>query len=218
MSNVEPPAIARPVIRTIVVPASLYSSMISNGLHLMDLTVYDKLRKAASLEDVAVFAALNDSLVVGGQRLATANLENIMTLGSGNAQEMYAVLGLMSKTEEILKLAINSIEPHADPFEEMLRLRTAPGISVPVKDSSLKNTIGGPLAPSVDLPYQLKTSGSNVFIVVGPGFNKYVGAPLSMDGPKAFVRDFLEVCTELFSSVEVARHPLFKSFLYTLAD
>lgn len=218
MSNIEPPTIARPVIRTIVVPSFIYSAMADAGMQLMDLTVYDKLRRIASLEDVAVFAAINDTLSVTGQRMSTSPLKDVIDVGAGNRQEMSAVLDVMSKTKEITDLAVNAIEVYADPFEEHLRLKTMPGVATPVKDASLKNNVGGTLTPVNDLPYQLKTSGSNVFIVVGPGFNKYVGAPLSSDNPKAFVRDFLEVCSELYSAVEVARHPLFKSFLYTLVD
>lgn len=216
MSN-EPPAIARPAIRTIVVPSALYDACIRANLHLMDLTVFDKLRKIASLEDIAVFAALNDKLRVGGERIASSNLADIVTLGSGNAIEMRAVFEKMAKTNEIEERAISSIDDLPDPFSEMLRLRVNPAAAKAVPDKSMKNTLGGPLAPNEDLPYQLKTSGSNVFIVVGEGFNKYIGASIKKEESKTFVRDFLKLCTGLFSPSEVARHPLFKSFLYSLA-
>lgn len=218
LSVIDPPAIARPVINTIVVPSSLYNAMVRSGLHLMDLTIYSKLRKIASLEEIAVYAALNETLSVGGQRLSTASLSSIISRGDGNQVEMDAVFSRMANTDEIRKLAINSIEVYADPFEQMLKLKVNPSAAVTVQDTSLKNTLGSPLTASADLPYQLKTSGSNVFIVVGSGFNKYVGAPLSTEGPKQFVRSFLELCTDMFSASEVARHPLFKSFLYTLAE
>lgn len=218
MSSNESPAIAYPAIRTIVVPSMIYEACIRANLHLMDLTVFDKLRKIASLEDIAVFAALNDKLHVGGERIASSNLADIVTLGSGNAIEMQAVFDKMAKTKEIENRAMNSIDELADPFSEMLRLKVNPAVTKAVPDKSMKNTLGSPLTPNEDLPYQLKTSGSNVFIVVGNGFNKYIGAPIVKEESKTFVRDFLKLCTGLFSPSEVARHPLFKSFLYSLAN
>lgn len=217
MSHFEPPAIARPKIRTIVVPSSLYAAMVRANLNLMDLTVFGKLRKIASLEQIAVYAALNDTTVIAGSKLATSSLREILSLGDGSGAEMDGVLDRMMHTQEIRELAKSALEDLPPAFASQLALKLNPGAAKPVKDTSMKNTLGGPLAADGDLPYQLKTSGSNVFVVVGPGFDKYVGATQDKKESRAFVRDFLELCDELFSSGEVARHPLFKTFLYSLA-
>lgn len=217
MINPEAPAKAPVVIRSIVVPAALYHAATVANLNLMDLTVFGKLRKIASLEDIAGYAALNDLLMVNNTKVATSNLVDVVTLGEGNAAEFQAVFGYMKNSEEIFRLAVSYIEPVSDPFKDMLALGQNRALAVPVPNRSMRNTLGAVLTDEQDSTYQLKTSGSNVFVVTGNGFNKYVGASSESGCPDSFVKAFLQHCSGLYSPPEVARHPLFKTFLHSLA-
>lgn len=217
MSQIEAPAIATAVIRTIVVPASLYHAVTRANMSLMDLLVFGKLRKVASIEDVATFAALNDNLFINGHSISTCKLKDAVSLGDGNRAEFAAIFGAMASNPEITKLALQAIEEVADPFSYMLAMQVAPGAAVTVPDRSLANTQGTSLTRAADSTYQLKTSGSNVFVVVGNGFSKYVGATRNKEASDLFIREFLKLCTRLYSPQQVARHPLFKTFLHSLA-
>lgn len=183
----------------------------------MDLTVFGKLRKIASLEGIATFAALNDNLYIAGVPISNSKLSNIVSLGDGSKVEYSSVFGRMANTEEIIKLAISSIEPVENAFASMLSIQTNNGNAVTVDNGSLKNTLGTNLAADKDSVYQLKTSGSNVFVVAGNGFSKYVGAQRNKDLSNEFVSDFFKLCTRQFNPPEVARHPLFKTFLHSLS-
>lgn len=217
MSQIEPPALAQPIIRSVVVQASLYHAATRANMSLMDLLVFDKLRKIASIEDAAVFSALNDNLFIGSSPISTCKLKDVASIGGGNPIEFNAVFGNMASNSEIVKLALNSIEPTGDPFASMLALQVSPGSAVPVPDRTMANTQGSSLPPVQDSTYQLKTSGSNVFVVVGNGFSKYVGATRNKEASDIFIRDFLKLCTRLYSPQQVARHPLFKTFLHSFA-
>lgn len=186
-------------------------------MSLMDLLVFDKLRKVASIEDVATFAAINDTLFIGSNPISTCKLKDAVSLGSGNPVEFRAIFGAMASYPEIQKLAMSAIDTVADPFASMLALQVAPGSAVTVPDRTLANTQGSSLRREQDSTYQLKTSGSNVFVVVGGGFNKYVGATRNKEASDIFIREFLKLCTRLYSPQQVARHPLFKTFLHSLA-
>lgn len=212
MSNIEPSAKAVPVIRTIVVPANIYHAAMRANLHLMDLTVFGKLRSIASLEDIAVYAALNDCLFINGTRIATSSLSDTVSIGDGNETEFVYVFGQMAKTEEIIKLTESIVGQAYDPFPV-----NQPSVKA-VDDRSLRNTLGENLTIHQDSTYQLKTSGSNVFVVVDHGFDKYIGPDSSKVESDKFIRNFLKHCSELYRSYEVARHPLFKTFLHSLAD
>lgn len=208
-------AVARPVIRSVVVPYSLYSAISAANMSMMDLFVFDRLRKIASLEDVAVFAYLNQSLTINDRPIGCQDLKKTVILGSGSKAEFDGVFGKMMHTDEIKQLAKSLIAEKAFPMSNLLAVKPPAGAAVALsaKQSRLQQKptwIGG------DLAYQLKTSGSNVFVVVGCGFSKYVGASRS-DEAIEFVRDFLQSCTGLFSPSEVARHPLFKFFLLSTA-
>lgn len=217
MSHIEAPAEAKPIIRSFVVQASLYNALTRANMSLMDLLVFGKLRQVASIEDVATFAALNDNLFVGSNPISNCKLIDAVSLGDGNRSEYSAIFGAMAKNAEIVKLAHQAIDEVADPFGQMLALQVSPGTAVTVPDRSLANTMGSSLAAPVDSTYQLKTSGSNVFVVVGNGFNKYVGATRNKEVSDNFIREFLKLCTRLYSPQQVARHPLFKTFLHSLA-
>lgn len=217
MSHTEPPAKATPVIQTIVVPDKIYHAAIRANLNLMDLTVFGKLRQIASFEDIALFAALNDTLAIGSSFIATNILKNVVSLGDGNETEFNAVFDRMAKTEEIMRLAQSSIEPVNDTFGQMLAMQNNFGDAVTVDSKSLRNTLGSPLDQNEDSTYQLKTSGSNVFVVVSNGFNKYVGAQRNKEASNLFIKSFLTLCARQFNPPEVARHPLFKPFLHSIA-
>jgi hypothetical protein len=212
-SNINRPKL---MIRSIVVPANIYAAATRANSHLMDLTVFGKLRSFCSLEDIAVYCALNNHLTVNGTPIASSQMKNIMTIGDGNQAEFNGIINNMSKTEEIKKLAMAGIESFAAPMSSMLALASNSGTAEVVKDTSVKNTLTNIKPVNQVLPYQLKTSGSNVFVVVGTGFDKYVGARSERTLTKTFVQDFLKLCDGLYSPSEVARHPLFKSFLIHL--
>lgn len=218
MSNIEPPAIARPTIRTVVVPSAIQAAASRANLSLMDLLVFGKLRQVASLEDIAVFACLNDWLAVGGCRVATGTLREAMSLGDGSAAEFSAVFDRMVTSDAMKKLAQEAVADYADPFAQLLSLKQNKAVAETVPNAHQATLSRSARDLKGDLPYQLKTSGSNVFVAVGPGFHKYVGVSQVKEESASFVRSFLELCTDLFSSSEVARHPLFKSFLHSLAD
>lgn len=217
MKYAEPPAIAKPKIRSIVVPSDIYEAVTSSGGSLMDLTVFGKLRKYASLEQIAAYVYLNDNLVVNGCRVSTDALRDVVTLGDGSNAEMSAVFHSMAKSDEIIKQAQLGLQEFSNEFSNLLAQRHGYGTARTVSDTSMKNTLGSALTASNDLPYQLKTSGSNVFVVVGSGFDKYVGTAHDKKDAEKFIRAFLESCNGLFSPSEIARHPLFKTFLLSLA-
>lgn len=204
------------MIRTIVVPATIYAAATRANSHLMDLTIFGKLRNFCSLEDIAVYCALNNHLTINGTPISTSQMKDIMTIGDGNQAEYNGIINNMSKTDEIRKLAMASIESFAAPMSSMLALTSSAGTATVVSDTSVKNTLTNITPVNQVLPYQLKTSGSNVFVVVGTGFDKYVGARSERSLTKNFVQDFLKLCDGLYSPSEVARHPLFKSFLIHL--
>lgn len=204
------------MIRTIVVPATIYAAATRANSHLMDLTIFGKLRNFCSLEDIAVYCALNNHLTINGTPISTSQMKDIMTIGDGNQAEYNGIINNMSKTDEIKKLAMASIESFAAPMSSMLALTSSAGTATVVSDTSVKNTLTNITPVNQVLPYQLKTSGSNVFVVVGTGFDKYVGARSERSLTKTFVQDFLKLCDGLYSPSEVARHPLFKSFLIHL--
>lgn len=208
---------ALPVIRSIVVPSELYHAAQRANFSLMDLTVFCKLRQITSLEDIAVFAVLNQWLCVGHTQVATSPLQAIMNHDGANSAEWNSVFGYMTQSEEIFKLAQASIEPVGGSFAELLELKLSEGVARPVPNKSLANTMGTITAPDEYSTYQLKTSGSNVFVVVGPGFSKYVGAHCKNEHSSDFIRAFLLHCGGLYGPTEVARHPLFKTFLHSLA-
>ncbi len=213
MSNDFTPAIARPIIRTVVVPDNIYSASKRSNSHLMDLLIFGKLRKFCSLEDIAVYCAINDHLKIDGVPIASAEMKQIMEIGDGNEAEYDGILNKMSLTDEIKKLSLSIIESYTGAVGSALALSKQSGIATVTPDRSVINTISNGNHGSDLLPYQLKTSGSNVFVVVGTGFDKYVGAHSDKNLSKTFIRDFLELCDGLYSPSEVARHPLFKSFL-----
>lgn len=217
MTFIEPPAIAKPVISSIVVPRYLFEAAERTGVSLMGMTVFSELRKFASLEDIAILVALNSALAIDAQSIATRPMSAAMTLGSGHPAEMDMVVNRMATSKEIIERAIDTI---AAPSPAMMELITKQlqGVSTrDLHDNTMTSTANRAEANSGYLPYQLKTSGSNVFVVVDGGFNKYVGPSVGKEEPLIFVRDFLKLCTDMFSAPEVARHPLFKTFLYTLA-
>lgn len=203
-------------IRSIVVPANVYAASVRANSHLMDLTIFGKLRAFCSLEDIAVYCSLNNHLTVNGTPISSSVMKDIMTIGDGNQAEYNGIINNMSKTDEIKKLAFSSIESFARPLSSMLALTPDTGAATVVSDTSVKSTLTNISPVNQVLPYQLKTSGSNVFVVVGTGFDKYVGANSDKKLTKNFVQDFLKLCDGLYSPSEVARHPLFKSFLIHL--
>lgn len=217
MSQVDLHALARPIVRTLVVPAAIYNAASRANLNLMDLTVFGKLRKVASLEDIAVYVALNNSVRVGGQRISTHNLEHVLSLGDGIQAEMDVVVHQLCKNAEVLKLSQSVIQEAAGSFSDTMSIRTSLGAAVQVESSSIKNTLSADKLKREDSTYQLKTSGSNVFVVVSSGFSKYLGAQRGNEEADKFIRDFLTHCSGMFSASEVARHPLFKTFLHSFA-
>lgn len=216
MSHTRTPAIARPMVRSVVVPANIYTAAMRANSHLMDLLIFSKLRQFCSLEDIAVYCALNDHLAIDATPIASVKMKQIMELGGGNETEYTGILNMMSTSQEIKRLAMACIDNYAGPMSSMLALGKSQGTAQVVKDRS----VNGSMYDSSDiggvLPYQLKTSGSNVFVVVGTGFDKYVGAHRDKQSSMNFVEDFLELCDGLHSPSEVARHPLFKFFLTQL--
>lgn len=218
MSNIEPLARAIPVIRSVVVPSQLYFAASRSNLSLMDLLVFGKISKIASPEDIAVFAAMNDSSFINGTRIATHSLKDSMSLGDGNQIQFRAVFDVLAKSAEITNLVKASLTPLASPFKDMLSLPASQGIAKPVEDTSIGNTLGANLTSAEDSVYQLKTSGSNVFVVAGNGFDKYIGTGCVKECADSFVKHFMKHASELYGSAEVARHPLFKTFLHSLAE
>lgn len=214
--NLDPPAIKNPTIKTVVVPESLYASCRRANFHLMDLLSYDKLKKFASMEDIAVFAYLYNNTKIAGVRLTSIDLYYAMDKQASNEREVDMTLCKMSCMPEIEEIAMNSIRPVDSDQEFLFDMGPKAGQSIPVQSRSEIMTKTAIDKLQFDSPYLLKTSGTTVFVIVGRGFSKYVETTAISAPVGVFVRDFIRSCDELFSSAEVAKHPLFKTFLATL--
>lgn len=217
MNTIDPPQIKRPYISTFIIPSFIVDAARKANINLMELTDYRKLRQVCSLEDIAVFANIHDNARVGIAQMSTLPLSVLMARTGAPEREAEVTLTVMPQTEEIKAVAKSFL---GDPIGEhtyMFTLNKPKGVAEVVHNTSPAAVLGNPQQPSPDLPYQLETIDTNVFIIVGPGFSTYVGTSGRGDTAQAFVRDFIKHCSAVFGPVEVAKHPLFVNFLNSLA-
>lgn len=216
MNNIEPISIANPVINSVVVPQFLHDALSRNNMSLMDTLVYSKLRSISSLEDVAIFICLNDILVTSGEKIASSVMEKTMNRGPSDNNEFNAAIQL-SKTKEIRDLALSVIKTNST-MDRVFSNKNTGRKTLDIHNNSMNNDSESLKNLESHLPYQLKTSGSNVFVVVSSGFDEYSGViGKNDDNSMVFIKDFLKLCTDMYSANEVAQLPLFKTFLHSLA-
>lgn len=168
------------------------------------------------MEDIAVYAWLYNNTKVTDVRLTGIDLYFAMNKDGCNEKELEMTLRHMPQSEEIESIALNSIRAIEHDQEFLFDMGPKAGISIPVEGRNEIITQSTVDKLQFDSPYLLKTSGTTVFVVVGRGFSKYVETTAISAPVEVFVRDFIRSCDELFSSAEVAKHPLFKTFLATL--
>lgn len=217
MNNIEPQQIKRPYITTYVIPGFIVDAARKANINLMELTDYRKLRRVCSLEDIATFACVHDNAKVGMVKMSPLSLRYLLKRDGAPEAEFAMTTGPMSETKEIKDIAANYLSNPPEVNSYMFTLNRPKGVAEVVTDTSPAATIGDPALPCPDLPYQLETIDTNVFIIVGPGFSTYVGTSGREDTAKLFVRDFIKHCSAVFGPVEVAKHPLFVNFLNSLA-
>lgn len=223
MSNIEPVQIKHPRLSTYVVPLYLYEAVMRANLGIDALTDYDKVRKVASLEDMAAYANTHNNAKVfsiGSLRptkITRLDLYYLLSRSAKSEDELAMTTIKMSKSDEIRKVAESYLSAPTAERAALYDMPSLKGVGRVVPNASPINRLGTPDNPSESLPYQLKTSGSNVFIIVGPGFSTYVETLGRSGQATSFVRHFVKHCNDLFSPAEVAKHPLFANFVSSLA-
>lgn len=223
MSNIEPAQIKHPRLSTYVVPLFLYEAVMKANMGIDALTSYDKTRKVASLEDMATYAHIHNNASVGSlgslrkTKITRLDLRFLLTSNKDTEVELNATTVKMAKSDEIRKVAESYLSAPSAERAALYDMPSLKGVGRVVPNASPINRLGTPDNPSDNLPYQLKTSGSNVFIIVGPGFSTYVETLGRSGQATGFVRHFVKHCNDLFSPAEVAKHPLFANFVSSLA-
>lgn len=199
--------------QTVGVPAFLVAALKRANFNLMDLLDYSKLRKIASLEDIAVFASIHNGLTVGGDCVTSLDLCYLLSNKAGAETEFAYCFDRLAPSPEIRDIVANRLSPLPGEHQQLFRMPLDQAVAGVVRNTTLKTSLSGPQGAGRDTAYQLKTSGATVFVVVDHGFSKYVEAKPQSDDAKSFVRDFIQLCDGHFSPAEVAKHPLFESFL-----
>lgn len=213
-----------PKLRSIVVPAYLWDTVKKSPTGIGTLLSFHNLRKVASMEDVAVYLCLNRvrSWAPRGMTPSIANVEmrDILDFSGANTQEVAYILEHMSKTEEIAVLARDRLEEAPSGLksvaENILGLDISAGSAKEIPNSSPSSIFAQGLNKDSKIPYQFHTHGTNVFVVAGEGFFKYLEIATSSLEAGVFVKDFVRYCESIFPAHEVARHPLFKTYVERL--